>query len=103
MRRECRHCHASLAGRRVDARYCSDAHAQAARTRRRKGLAEDIHVGTGRRGRVPLGQPTRLEELTERIREEIATLNLVDELARIRERIGDARLADRIQRGLDEL
>jgi hypothetical protein len=55
----CLHCGTLLSSSRRS--YCCDAHTLRAFRRRKAGLGQDAYLRGARRGRVPLGQPTRRE------------------------------------------
>jgi hypothetical protein len=83
----CAHCQTPLkAGRRIDARYCDARCRSRALRRRRRGLPVDAYPHGARRGRVPIGTPTRLEQLLG----QHAQARLVAELRASAQRLGRA-------------
>ncbi len=57
--RRCLHCDLPLPGRKK--KWCCDAHRKRAELRLAAGLPANAYADGGRRGRVPIGEPTKLE------------------------------------------
>lgn len=81
------------AGTRVDRKWLNERHRKRAQRRRARGVPVDAYPEGGHRGRVPMGEPTRLE----RLREEIEFENLAEQLRR---RASDLRTREALEERL---